>query len=546
MYRNILIQIHHFRHKETEEMYKLVIADDESTIRNGMCKYIDWSSMGFVVVADFEDGTDTIEYLKKNSVDVVLADIQMSQKTGLDVAAFIQEQQLPVKIVIISGYKEFEYARKAIQYNVESYLLKPIQMEEVQSVFNNLKMELDASRPREEDDEEKKKFEEMLPELQEQFWLSLLIGAVHNKEDLMKKIDILKMELDPLAPYAILDVHMEESRAVTFYRMNENKRNLILNIFDSSNPEFIYYVVSFSNNITKVVATTHKIVDSEIFEKDLDKELTDKITSIAKLLQIKLEIRKEQVYSDIFGFESQKYAFQIHVTDDSGSIKIEEADYERLMQKYKMMVEIVNDGNFEELDEMLDNIFYECRNLPLNQIKQLLSNMLSVLSNKYLKMDNDLWIKMNKKLISKDIFATDSKEEVLSKCRVLLHDTMESVNRKENNASKEVVMHALEYIQKHYGEPISLEMVADRYFLNSSYFSRIFKQITGETFTDKLIEIRMEAAKNLLKNCRNRVYEISQMVGYTSEKYFYRVFKQYTGKSPVEYQRSKCLSDGKE
>ncbi|MHB8061028.1 MAG: response regulator, partial [Ruminiclostridium sp.] len=103
-------------------MYKIVVVDDEKTIRKGMCNYIAWNEMGFEVVADFEDGKETIQYISKHTVDVVLTDIEMAQVTGLELAKYIYENKLPIKIVIISGYKEFEYARKAVEYNVEYYL----------------------------------------------------------------------------------------------------------------------------------------------------------------------------------------------------------------------------------------------------------------------------------------------------------------------------------------------------------------------------------------------------------------------------------------
>ena len=127
-------------------MYKLVVVDDEKAIRKGICKYIDWESMGFEVVADFEDGKETIDYIKNNEVDVVLTDIEMAEVSGLELARYIHENNLLLKTVIISGYKEFEYARKAVEYGVEHYLLKPVRLEEVSQVFAKIKNELDERK----------------------------------------------------------------------------------------------------------------------------------------------------------------------------------------------------------------------------------------------------------------------------------------------------------------------------------------------------------------------------------------------------------------
>ncbi len=524
-------------------MYRLVIVEDETTIRNGMCKYIEWEKMGFEVVADFEDGKETIEYLIDHPVDVVLTDIEMAEKTGLDIAEYIHSNQLNIKVVIISGYREFEYARKAIEYDVEYYLLKPIQMQEVNSIFINIKDKLEQeSQISKNMASNKENLEQLLPELHEQFWISLLAGVPHNEKEIKKKLELLKLDLNPKSPYAVLDISIKDVENENYYQTYDNKKNLINNIFKNDSNDIQYYIMLFWQDTIKVIATTQEVMSVDNFDIKLKSQIADKMESVLKLLQLSFEIKIEKIYENIFSFEQRKYAFQIHVMNNEENIEIDENDYNRLMQKYKLMVEVINSGNFEELDGIIDNIFFECRNIPLDQVKQLIMNMFSVLSNKYMKMGNDVWKEINKKIISKEMFNIDSKEILLIKCRELLHESIEMVSFKFNETSKEVIRQAVEYMKQHYHEAISLESVADRYFLNRSYFSRIFKQYTGETFTDCLIEIRMTEAKKLLLNGNNKVYEISQMVGYSSEKYFFRIFKQYTGKSPAEYQRSKSLN----
>ena len=124
------------------KLYKIVVADDENTIRRGICNFIDWKRMGYQIVADFEDGKELLEYLEKHEVDVVLTDIRMAEVGGLDVARIISEKGLPVKVVIISGYKEFDYAREALKYNVVNYILKPIQIDEIEKTFEEIYQQL--------------------------------------------------------------------------------------------------------------------------------------------------------------------------------------------------------------------------------------------------------------------------------------------------------------------------------------------------------------------------------------------------------------------
>ena len=131
-------------------MYRIIIADDEPMIRAGLYYRNDWEAMGFEVAALLEDGSDVLEYLKKERVDVLLTDICMYQVSGLQAAAMIREKYPWMKVVLLSGYKEFEYAREAMRLHVYEYLLKPIDYDNLRSVFEKIKRELDEANHEEQ------------------------------------------------------------------------------------------------------------------------------------------------------------------------------------------------------------------------------------------------------------------------------------------------------------------------------------------------------------------------------------------------------------
>ena len=138
-------------------MFKLIIADDEPIILKTMEKRFDWQSMGYELMALCNDGDAVIDYVKKNPVDVVLTDIRMCRISGMEVAKFIHESFPNVKVVFLSGYQEFEYAKQGIQYNVFDYLLKPVKPQELQNTFFSLRVELEKA-------ERSKKFVAYQPE----------------------------------------------------------------------------------------------------------------------------------------------------------------------------------------------------------------------------------------------------------------------------------------------------------------------------------------------------------------------------------------------
>lgn len=127
-------------------MYQLLIADDEYEIRNGLSQFFPWNDLGFEIAGLAENGKEALDIVAGQPIDVILCDIQMPVMSGIDVARELHRQSSPVKIVFLSGYREFEYAQQALHYGVKSYLVKPTKYHELAGIFQKLKEELDQSK----------------------------------------------------------------------------------------------------------------------------------------------------------------------------------------------------------------------------------------------------------------------------------------------------------------------------------------------------------------------------------------------------------------
>lgn len=127
-------------------MYKVLIVDDEFAIRYGLRHYFSWNQIGFEVVGDCENGQQALELCKNSLIDVVLTDIKMPIMDGLGLSREINRQGLKIKVVLLSGYREFEFAREALKYDVKNYIVKPTKYEELCEVFSGIKRELDRER----------------------------------------------------------------------------------------------------------------------------------------------------------------------------------------------------------------------------------------------------------------------------------------------------------------------------------------------------------------------------------------------------------------
>src|SRR5690554_2219629 len=127
-------------------MYKLVIVDDEDEIRQALSNYIPWSEMGFEFVNSFSNGKDAYNYFKEHEIDVLLCDIKMPVMSGIELAEKIHKENLDCKIVFLSAHKEFDYARKALAYGFEDYLLKPTKYQELLAVFEKVKAKMNKKK----------------------------------------------------------------------------------------------------------------------------------------------------------------------------------------------------------------------------------------------------------------------------------------------------------------------------------------------------------------------------------------------------------------
>ena len=125
-------------------MYSLVIAEDELTTRWGLVNMVKWNELGFQVDGEFSDGQEVLAYLESHQPDVILTDIKMNHVSGLDIAKFVADRQLPVQVVLLSGYREFSYAQSAVEYHVLHYLLKPVSVPKLRDVFCEIREKLDA------------------------------------------------------------------------------------------------------------------------------------------------------------------------------------------------------------------------------------------------------------------------------------------------------------------------------------------------------------------------------------------------------------------
>jgi len=416
-------------------MHTLVIADDEINQLEGLRDMVDWESMGFAVSAVFTDGAELINYLANNLTDAVLTDIQMNCISGLDVAEHLHKNRLDTSVILISGYKEFEYAKKAMELGVIKYLVKPVSMDELNDTFVTLGRELDIKKAQ--------SAEEASPLLWTQFFCEMIFGELNALDNELIKNMRLPILIENPAALLVFEIdgyqeflqgrwHYEQDR---FYVALQNIVNR-----QSTNVGFSYLVFRQEHRLMVFLSA-----------EDLPAVINDYAEGVMSQ------------FMDIFLLKTS-YKVAI-VADNLPSLA-------RLCQTSKA----------------LDHFDFTTEQQKFRQ------------SSSMEKAD-----------------AIHLHSEIISKARL--------------------------FIDANYMNNISLNDVADHVFLSPVYFSRFFKQQTGENFIDYLTNLRVTKAIDFLAQGRRKIYEIGKLVGYSSTKYFTRVFKSVTGYSPKDYQR-KVIAGG--
>ncbi len=399
-------------------MWTLLIADDERTIREGMAFSIDWKALGIDRVFLAADGREAYEMIKKEKPDIAIIDIIMPEMTGVEVIARLKEEGENTEFIIISGYSEFNYAREAIRYHVNNYILKPCDIEEI---INTTKKIIDKLTHQHLIEKERRQLNLIKSQVQEQILRDFILGNL--QEENMTIIG------------DILTYLQEKLQLLLFCPENNNDyKNLIAlkKYIENKFPFDVWHLIVM---------------------------LYDGIVLIFKAEdRTKIEAFARQFYNELTG-SSFKVKIAISEKDIGGNLP---QIYQKTREVLKICSPLTNEG---------ENI-----------------------------------------LIDASIACT-TYSRIIRQVIQYVHDNLD-------NSS------------------LSLQYIATRVlYLNPDYLGKLFKKECGIKFSDYLMKIRIEKAKEILATSGEiKMYEVARRVGFGENvAYFSRVFRKYTGLLPSEY-----------
>jgi two-component system, response regulator YesN len=528
-------------------LYKLLIVDDETWVRERLKHTIKWSDIGLEVIGEAEDGEEALALTEALSPDIVITDIRMPCINGLEYIKKLRDNHNDTKFIIISGYSDFEYAQRALKLGAYDYILKPIEDDDLIGVVKRCVEEINSNKNK---DNIFKKAKEQIEEgqtiLKEKFFINLINGYFSVEEDILRELDNLNMEFNQCKNICFI-VELDDLKTDNI----QNKKCIQVNIYNvvrgflkelNSKETFclragdaICLVISDSDE-----ATLSSLILS--ISKDIKK-------SVKEITNCSVTIGIGRVYGNLTdiskSYREAKEALQYKAymgNDKIYEINSVNTDYKSNYYKFKDLEILINNiklGNKESSLSTLSNMLKETQrdgdiypiDLKFLYIDIVNSVFKTILNIKTSAEDfSDFSFKFFKQM--NFLQTVDETYIWLSDTIIKIIDTLESY---KNIKKRKIIEKALEYINNHYTEQITLNNVSDVLFMNASYFCKIFREEMGEPFTKYFINLRIQKAKELMTDPTLKIYEIAGMVGYTDVQYFTKIFKSIQGVTPMQY-----------
>ena len=527
--------------------YRILLVDDEEEVRTSIIQKIDWVKTGFTVVGDAENGEDALEKIEQMEPDVVLTDIRMPYMDGLQLAERLRRDKPSVKVVIFSGFDDFEYAKKAIKLNIIEYILKPVNAEELTGILKKIKLQLDGEIARIKDvNALNESYEKSLPVLRENFLNSLLRGDIKENQ-IESLIREYRLDIGKSGLWAAVKINIDSFMENNFDTEAESLITIsVKRLFDSHLKNFCNFISFHSYaGLVALVGVNHESEFQGVMNR-----LSQVCRESRRILNQKITIGVGSYVNSLaalnlsFGDASEAVGYGI--ADGGGdAIFINDVHPVKNTPIYidgKMESDLVNAVKFggektiaECAEKIADNMkgAAMARNSAQAYIISVFSIILQIIQRYELDHEEIFGVKADYYDILTNIRDFSAlKKWLLNVCLKISR----SLNTERQDTTQNMILNAKRYIKENYANPeLSLETICGYLHISPTYFSTVFKREVGESYTSYLTGIRLEKAAELLSTTDEKTYVIAKQTGYEEPNYFGYVFKKKYGVSPNKY-----------
>lgn len=534
-------------------MIKVIVADDEENVCQLIRGLIDWATLDMEIVGTAHNGVEALDMLQALDPDLMITDIRMPGYDGLEMIRRAKEIKQNLDFIIISGYRHFEYAQNAIKYGVGDYLLKPIKKEDFMISLNKIHEKyLQRTEQVSKEEQLKKQLKSDADKLRANLFTELLLkkgpgtgaltpGAVNEMYHFAFQPGLFQV-------CAVkIDCGYEDQYNNAIPILGEK----VVQIFNNLLAQYCFDMEVFSQDSVTYCVLNYDVGQKKNLRRQLKAVLDELMMQKAAFEQFEFTLGAGTVCDDLKNlkdtFQTAGYAIGQRLILGTGRL-IEDTAVHTSPQVTESLLAGLNKTMGAALEVLDRGAVLGCVSQLQEQpaLKQLSGAEVFSLAKQVCEMY--LTHLRNNKI---PVFGWDefyeafcvhadrcrTKAELFQYLSVTLGKSLDRIIDDKKQADTKPIRLAKQYIQQHYMNPISLEEVSGVVGFNSSYFSTLFKKESGSSFVDYLSEIRMNHAKELLRETNLSVASVCEQVGYSDLKYFSKNFRKSTGVKPNEYRK---------
>lgn len=532
------------------EILKVILVDDEMLIRKSLRMKIDSENLGLNIVAEFSNTKKALENLKELEPDIIITDICMPGMDGIEFSEECIHIFPQIKVIILTGYDEFNYAMRSIKIGVADYLLKPIQADVLNKALQKIRENIFDERSKKE---ERKRLEtqirENIPVFREKY-LNKVVNEKIEENIFREKMEAYEIQLNPeysSIQVAVIEIKPGKSSDLEYTDiiLYIKARELIEKFFVSDD-----YIFFFRDELGRIVAVNN---NSDIpFIECLDLLRKMIITRLKCYINIGISLRKDSFDKLGTAYREAIEALNIGITDGDnciicysniGKINIEVSGEEE--QLWNEIISLVQNGIVEKIDDeliLLWETYRKDKETGIEKAKIRISEIYSWCLKTAVSMRIENYyghLKNLEGIYEKD---PDLNALYLLAKNALLYMAGE-IARKNEKEKGDLIYSIKNYISENIKNPdLSMNDIAGHFYISTGYMGRLFKKFIGKTYCEYLSEIRLNKAKELLIQTDLKGYEIGEQIGITDAHYLSIWFKKMSGYSLSEFRKGKIMN----
>ena len=533
-------------------MLKVFLIEDEIIMREGIKNHISWKANDLELVGEASDGELAYPMIKSLNPDIIITDIMMPFMNGLELSRLLKSEMPQVKIIILSGYDEFKFAKEAISIGVTEYLVKPISSEKLLEVINKVADQIITEREQQNKLQLKQDILEYENLIRTKFFEKIISNSLGVTEILKQGFE-LGLEMSAAMYHLILIQFNQYDQPLAGYEeemLSATKK--IKSVFSNAKDSYLFdrgiegiAFILKGNSKDEIIKTKNNVVDQlKTILKDYSSisffggigSLVHRLSEISKSFY-----QANRALSYRYVMEQNQFLSSDQITDSYSKNEKEKINIKEFGKFDKEAIDnFLKSGHLSEASAFLEDYLSSLGEVNINSylcrqyvVMDMYVTIIAFLTK--LGQDTTEVLKLcgEYEQITEQINTIERMKEYLEGIIVKAITIRNKISTKKN---EKILVKAKKYIMEHYDQDdISLNSVASFVNLSPSHFSMIFSQGVGETFIEFLTNARIEKAKELLLCTNMKTYEVGVAVGYKDSHYFSYLFKKFTKYTPTEF-----------